>query len=296
MKYVFIVVLTTNTIKDIFNQRITELWPICRHRPNCVTLPYSTHFQLDADVKRRIVERGTTPIQPLEKLSLRIYCRSPKVSELIMKNNTVAKKSKDVGKETDVVYHFRCTVDECQRRKSDYIGLTTQTLRKRLGQHRYNGSINDHYTSVHNRLPKIEELIANTKVIHRQSIRSRLFIAEAVSIALRKPSLNVQAEFDFILPSCRSRPNQKEVAAPVVAAPVVAVPVVAAPVIAAPVVAAPVVTAPVVAASVSAAPVDAAPVVPIVAAPGVAAPSVTAPVVDVQRHVPRLRPLPHRKM
>ena len=41
MNYVLFLVLTTNTIKFIFNQRITELWPICRHRPICVTLPYS---------------------------------------------------------------------------------------------------------------------------------------------------------------------------------------------------------------------------------------------------------------
>ena len=40
MNYVLFLVLTTNTIKFMFNQRITELWPICRHRPNCVTLPY----------------------------------------------------------------------------------------------------------------------------------------------------------------------------------------------------------------------------------------------------------------
>ena len=39
MNYVFIVVLPTNTIKFILNQRITELWPICRHWPICVSLP-----------------------------------------------------------------------------------------------------------------------------------------------------------------------------------------------------------------------------------------------------------------
>ena len=30
-------------------------------------------------------------------------------------------------------------------------------------------------------------------------------IAEAVSIALKRPSLNVQREFDYVLPSCRKR-------------------------------------------------------------------------------------------
>ena len=122
-----------------------------------------------------------------------------------MKNST-AKKDGGIEKETNIVYHFKCSVDACAHRNSDYIGLTTQTLRKRLAQHRNNGAINAHYTSVHDRLPPVEELLNNTKIIHRESLKPRLFIAEAVSIALRRPTLNVQTEFDYVLPSARSRP------------------------------------------------------------------------------------------
>ena len=123
-----------------------------------------------------------------------------------MPSQAYAKKETGKDKETNVVYHFKCSVDVCQRRTQDYIGLTTQTLRKRLAQHRNNGAINSHFTSVHNRLPKIEELLNSTKVIHRESLKSRLFIAEAVNIALLRPSLNIQTEFDYVLPSCRSKP------------------------------------------------------------------------------------------
>ena len=195
-------------------------------------LDYNTHFREDADVLRRIVKRGVTPIQPFDKLSLRIYCRSPKVSGLLMRNSTVEKKWR-IEKETNVVYHFRCNVDACQRHKSNYIGHTTQTLRKRLSQHRNKGAINEHYKDIHNRLPKVEKLIENTKIIHRESIRYRLLISEAVSIAPQKPTLNVQAEFDYVLPSCRSRPNldnSTDAPPPFNNAPVTAPPPAAAPV------------------------------------------------------------------
>ena len=175
-------------------------------------MDFSTSFKEDSDMLRRIVKRGATPIAPFEKLSLRIFCQSPKVSALIMKNSTVVRKT-NKETETNVVYHFRCSVDACQRRTSDYIGLTTQTLRNRLGQHRYNGAINAHFTSKHDRLPKIDELIANTTVTHRENVKSRLFIAEAMFIEVRKPTLNVQMKFDYVLPSCRSRINHEHFAA-----------------------------------------------------------------------------------
>ena len=170
---------------------------------HCVN--FSSSFEEEAEAVRKIVARGATANEPYDTISLRVFCRSPKVSALIMKNST-AKKNGGIEKETNVIYHFKCSVDACQQRNSDYIGLTTQTLRKRLAQHRNNGAINAHYTSVHDRLPRIDELLNSTKVIHRESLKPRLFIAEAVSIALRRPTLNVQTEFDYVLPSCRSRP------------------------------------------------------------------------------------------
>ena len=48
-----------------------------------------------------------------------------------------------------------------------------------------------------------------TKIIHKESIKSRLLIAEAVNIALQKPTLNIQTEFDYVLPLCRNKPNRE---------------------------------------------------------------------------------------
>ena len=71
--------------------------------------------------------------------------------------------------------------------------------------HSYGGAIREHFTDVHHRRPKVDELVSNTTIIHREPERKRLAVAEAVSIALRRPKLNVQCEFDFVLPSCRRR-------------------------------------------------------------------------------------------
>ena len=139
-----------------------------------------------------------------------------------MKNCTVERK---INKESDsnLVYHFGCSVGPCQRRMSNYIGLTTQTLRNRLGQHRYNGAINAHFTSEKDRLPKIDELIVNTKIIHSENIKSQLNIAETLYIELKKKtpstykrnliSCSLHAEVELtpriLLPIHRTATNQR---------------------------------------------------------------------------------------
>ena len=74
-----------------------------------------------------------------------------------------------------------------------------------MKSHSYGGAIREHFTTVHDRRPKVVELVQNTTIVHREPQRKRLAVAEAVSIALRRPKLNVQCEFDFVLPSCRRR-------------------------------------------------------------------------------------------
>ena len=113
-----------------------------------------------------------------------------------MAENTKATK-------TNLVYHFVCSDRACRRRTTDYIGLTTQKLRNRLGQHRYKGAIHEHFVDKHGDKPKIETLLNQTKIINRSTSKKQLYIAEAVAIEIRKPSLNVQKEFDYTLPSNR---------------------------------------------------------------------------------------------
>ena len=80
-----------------------------------------------------------------------------------------------------------------------------------MENHRYNGAIHMHYKHAHDRKPKTQELIENSKILHRVQNYHRLAISEAVSIELRKPLLNIQREFDLVLPSCRRKRRENDV-------------------------------------------------------------------------------------
>ena len=166
-------------------------------------MTYGSQHEQEAEVLRKIVHRGVEIIEPFEKLSLRIFCRPRTISSLIMRNSTTERTS--LEQSTNVVYSFKCSVDACQHRDITYIGLTTTTLRRRMLAHRNNGGINSHYTKTHDRKPLLDELLKNTTIIHRENIKYRLNIAEAVSIAIKHPALNTQKESDYILPSARRR-------------------------------------------------------------------------------------------
>ena len=120
-----------------------------------------------------------------------------------MRNSIAPKKSQDL--QTNIIYHFRCPDDACQRRSESYIGLTTTTMKRRMQGHRNSGAIHEHYTDVHGRKPQVAELTNNTTIIHREPTSTRLRIAEAVSIELQRPTLNIQSQFDLVLPSSRRR-------------------------------------------------------------------------------------------
>ena len=57
----------------------------------------------------------------------------------------------------------------------------------------------------YDRKPEVMELVNNTTIIHREHTSNRLKIAEAVSIELQRPTLNIQTKFDLVLPSNRRR-------------------------------------------------------------------------------------------
>ena len=152
---------------------------------------------------RRIVERGAIPLAPYEKLVLRTYCKPTLTASLLMRNSTAPRITHE--NETNIVYQFKCSDDACQRRNITYIGLTTTKLKRRMQGHRNNGAIHEHYIDTHDRKPQVAELVDNTTVINKETIHNRLKIAEAVSIELRRPNLNVQTKFDLLLPSKRRR-------------------------------------------------------------------------------------------
>ena len=79
-----------------------------------------------------------------------------------------------------------------------------------MENHRYNGAISGHFKNVHERRPTTNELLQNSTILHRVQNFQRLAITEAVCIELRKPLLNIQREFDLVLPSCRRKRREIE--------------------------------------------------------------------------------------
>ena len=197
-------------IEEVIGSRIAKFLSANQNpqsENNTITLyhniSYGSRYSDEVNALKKIIDRGVQTVDENARIALRVYCRSHLTASLVMRNSTAPKRVHE--EETDVVYEFVCPDDACRHRNINYIGLTRKTLKGRMRAHSYGGAINEHYTSVHDRRPKVDELVTNTTIIHREPERKRLAVAEAVSIALRRPKLNVQCEFDYVLPSCRRR-------------------------------------------------------------------------------------------
>ena len=171
---------------------------------NRIILYYQNHYheqyKNECDALKGIIKRGITPTDPDTTIDFRIYCKPNLTRSLIMRNSTAPKTSKEAS--TNVIYKFICQESRCDG-SSSYIGRTSTSLKRRLQYHRNQGSIFQHYTEHHNMKPPLQQLIANTTILHRESTFRRMQIAEAVSIVLQHPSINVQLAADFVLPSLR---------------------------------------------------------------------------------------------
>ena len=117
-----------------------------------------------------------------------------------MHNSTSPRVAREMS--TNVIYNFKCQQDHGNGTQS-YIAGTSTTLKRRLQSHKNSGAILDHFTSVHDRKPTLQNLIDNTKIEHRESRFRKLQIAEAVFIHTMRPTINIQKAVDFILPSAR---------------------------------------------------------------------------------------------
>ena len=171
-------------------------------------LTYGSAYKEECETLQRIVNRGIVPKAPYKKIQLRIHSKPNLVASMLMKNSTAPKLPKDEC--TNVVYKFSCPEEMCQSHLQNYVGHTRTTIRRRMSTHRNRGAIHQHFIDIHDRKPTLPELIENTQVIHRESNFSRLLIAEAVSICIQKPTLNIQQEADNILPSSRGRRPARE--------------------------------------------------------------------------------------
>ncbi|KAF2364624.1 GIY-YIG nuclease superfamily, partial [Trinorchestia longiramus] len=105
-------------------------------------------------------------------------------------NNQSAKLSE--LKQTNVVYEYKCSHEDCEPHNRLYIGVTTTTLSRRLTMHLGSGGPKNHEMEEHNETLTREKLVKNTEILRHEPEYNRLQILEALLIHQKKPSINNQ--------------------------------------------------------------------------------------------------------
>ena len=148
-------------------------------------------YKTDERVLRDIIHRNCEPVHADDKLKLTVYYKSPKVSGLVMKNNLSHDSS--LLKQTNVVYQYKCTHGDCTRlHNGSYIGHTTTTLGRRITMHLQDGGPKRHHLEVHGTRLTRDDMVKNTTILCRCSVRRRLYVLEAVYIRDCDPTINRQ--------------------------------------------------------------------------------------------------------
>jgi hypothetical protein len=147
------------------------------------------NYKEDENILRKIVHQYVKPIDPGSSVNLLIYYKNRKLRDLLIKNN-LNNTGKSTTEKHNVVYQFTCSEGECMSLNNSYIGFTTMTLSARLYQHRYQGSINKHFKTVHNTRPSKELLENNTTILYQAMKKETLHIIEALHIYRMKPTIN----------------------------------------------------------------------------------------------------------
>ena len=116
-----------------------------------------------------------------------------------MKNN-IASNNNDPLSKSWSSYKFTCPHEDCELLTSSYIGMTRNTINKRLEQHCKDGAIKEHLRLKHQQNSSSELLQQNTCPAKQLRDTKRLFIYEALTIILKeRPFINWQKD-NFINP------------------------------------------------------------------------------------------------
>ena len=115
--------------------------------------------------------------------------------QLVMQNNL--NKPLEPLHQSNIIYKFTCPMlhgeaTESQPKPHEYIGYSQCTMRKRLQNHTYQGSIKDHLINHHNISPNLEQLTNNTTIINKGINKQELLIKEALHIKQQCPLINKQ--------------------------------------------------------------------------------------------------------
>ena len=151
----------------------------------------STSYKDDEKALHDIISRNCIPTRPKDNINFVIYYNSPKVSNMIMKNNLSCDNS-DL-KAVNVVYEFHCPFGDCAHRSnSTYIGHTTTSLSRRITMHLQDGAPKRHTHQDHGKKLTRTMMVENTRILARCPQRSKLKVLEAVYIRDKDPIVNRQ--------------------------------------------------------------------------------------------------------
>ena len=118
------------------------------------------------------------------------YYRNPLLASYISKNNQTP--TDPPLQQTNLIYEYKCSIDECERQSNSYIGSTTTTLSRRLTMHLQQGGPKHHTVKNHMATLTRDMLVKNTRILHTESDTNRLHILEALLIQQHRPKLNNQ--------------------------------------------------------------------------------------------------------
>ena len=163
----------------------------------------SSDYKTEERIIKDIISNNVKPTDPEQELTLIIYYKSKKTSQLLMKNKRQAEAVP--LREDHVVYEHTCTIEGCG--PQTYIGMTCTTLSRRLTCHLQNGAIKQHHSNLHRTIPTRKELEDGTTIVDRKRDPRRLLFLEALYIAEREPSMNMQTNDLQVLPSLKRKPR-----------------------------------------------------------------------------------------
>ena len=147
-------------------------------------------YKTDERILKQIIKTNTKCLNTEDSLKLTIYYRNKYTSNLFMRNNIT--KPPPTLQQTNLVYEYKCQLGDCEHQNISYIGLTTNTLSRRLTLHLSNGAPKKHTLDVHNTKITREMLENNTKIISKETDSNKLHILEAIFIQQYRPYINKQ--------------------------------------------------------------------------------------------------------
>ena len=108
----------------------------------------NNQYKKDEKIMKDIIRKNVKPANENDKMELIIYYRNIKTKNLIMKNNIASNNNNPLSKSRSL-YKFTCPHEDCELLTSSYIGMTRNTINKRLEQHCKDGAIKEHLRLKH---------------------------------------------------------------------------------------------------------------------------------------------------